>query len=73
MFTSLTGASKPHHVVDEDGVVLGYRSGPSKARNKPEHAQCQCKTGELSSLRLHAATSACWPQRGGSCRRQWSR
>ncbi|KAK9825386.1 hypothetical protein WJX81_007825 [Elliptochloris bilobata] len=24
MFTSLTGASKPHHVVDEDGVVLGY-------------------------------------------------
>ena len=32
MFTSLTGASKPHHVVDEDGVVLGYRSGPPEAR-----------------------------------------
>ena len=24
IFTSLTGASKPHHVVDEKGVVLGY-------------------------------------------------
>lgn len=24
MFTSLTGASKPHHIVDEAGVVLGY-------------------------------------------------
>ena len=25
MFTSLTGASKPHHMVDPDsGVVLGY-------------------------------------------------
>ena len=24
IFTSLTGASKPHHVVDEQGVVLGY-------------------------------------------------
>lgn len=24
MFTSLTGASKPHHIVDGAGVVLGY-------------------------------------------------
>ena len=24
IFTSLTGASKPHHVVDDKGVVLGY-------------------------------------------------
>lgn len=24
MFTSMTSASKPHHVVDADGVVLGY-------------------------------------------------
>ncbi|KAI7845939.1 hypothetical protein COHA_000485 [Chlorella ohadii] len=24
MFTSLTGASKPHHLVDANGVVLGY-------------------------------------------------
>ena len=24
IFTSLTGASKPHHVVDDQGVVLGY-------------------------------------------------
>ena len=24
MFTSLTGASKPHHMVDGAGVVLGY-------------------------------------------------
>ncbi|GAB4813184.1 hypothetical protein N2152v2_000230 [Parachlorella kessleri] len=24
MFTSLTGASKPHHMVDSNGVVLGY-------------------------------------------------
>lgn len=24
MFTSLTGASRPHHVVDGAGVVLGY-------------------------------------------------
>ena len=23
-FTSLTGASKPHHVVDSNGVTLGY-------------------------------------------------
>jgi cytochrome bd-type quinol oxidase subunit 1 len=24
MFTSMTSASKPHHVVDADGVTLGY-------------------------------------------------
>ena len=24
MFTSLTGASKPHHIVNNAGVVLGY-------------------------------------------------
>lgn len=24
MFTSMTSASKPHHVVDAEGVVLGY-------------------------------------------------
>lgn len=24
LFTSLTGASKPHHLVDHQGVVLGY-------------------------------------------------
>jgi pimeloyl-ACP methyl ester carboxylesterase len=24
IFTSLTGASKPHHMVDHNGVVMGY-------------------------------------------------
>lgn len=58
MFTSMTSASKPHHVVDADGVTLGYTHFGMLAAARWIRAQVPSRCAQLLSSAAARPTTA---------------